>query len=161
LKELWLLALRMALFAVFAMALAQPLILPRGGAIASGQSRAVVIVLDDSASMSYVEENVPLFERVKAAAKEIVNGLKPGDVVSLVLAGRRADGPEVVFPQPTPEIGDVRQALDNVSVQELGTDLPTAVLRAEQLLQGSSQASREVYILSDLQQLDSAAGEGF
>ena len=90
LKELWLLALRMALFAVFAMALAQPLILPRGGALVSGQSRAVVIVLDDSASMSYVEENLPLFERAKSAAKEIVNGLKSGDVVSVVLAGRRA-----------------------------------------------------------------------
>ena len=159
LKELWLLALRMALFAVFAMALAQPLIMPRGGALVSGQSRAVVIVLDDSASMSYVEENLPLFERVKSAAKEIVNGLKSGDVVSVVLAGRRADGVEVLFPQPTPELGDVRQALDNAVVKELGTDLTQAVVRAEQLLRGSSHGSKEVYVLSDLQQLEASDAE--
>src|SRR5438105_11571108 len=58
LKELLLLACRMALFALLAMALARPFLLPRGAAagLAGGGPRAVVLVLDDSASMGYVEE---------------------------------------------------------------------------------------------------------
>src|ERR1700733_3282524 len=57
LKELFLLPCRMALFAVLAMALAKPLVMPRGSSVLSGGGpRAVVLVLDDSASMGYMEE---------------------------------------------------------------------------------------------------------
>src|SRR3954469_25134429 len=59
-KEVFLLACRMALFALLAMALARPLVLPKGaGGMAGGLDggpRSVVLVLDNSASMSYKEE---------------------------------------------------------------------------------------------------------
>src|SRR5438132_12467943 len=60
LKELLLLATRMALFAFLAMALARPLLMPGGSSVmasgtAGGGPRAVILVLDDSASMGYVE----------------------------------------------------------------------------------------------------------
>ena len=134
LKEIGLLAARMALFALFAMALAQPLFLPKGTAVRGSSSRAVIIVLDDSASMSYVEDGVPLFAKARAGARAILDGLKSGDSASIVLASRRAAGPEVVFPQLTTELADVRQLLDSLAVRELGTDLAQAVARAEQLL---------------------------
>src|SRR5438309_6952487 len=57
LKELVLLACRMALFALLAVALAQPLVRPKGaaaGAGGGGGPRAVVLVIDNSASMAYV-----------------------------------------------------------------------------------------------------------
>src|SRR6516162_2072006 len=56
LKELLLLACRMALCALFAMALARPLFLPKGQSLFLGGSRSVVLVLDNSASMGYVED---------------------------------------------------------------------------------------------------------
>src|SRR6516225_5059176 len=62
LKELLLLACRMALCAFFAMALAKPHFQPQGQAALPGQSRAVVLVLDNSASMGYVEEGTSLFD---------------------------------------------------------------------------------------------------
>src|SRR5437899_8876470 len=51
LKELLLLAFRMALFAFLAMALAQPLLMPQSSSFLGGSagSRAVVLVLDNSA----------------------------------------------------------------------------------------------------------------
>src|SRR2546428_2276130 len=56
LKELLLLACRMALFALFALALARPLVLPSGRSPILAQSRSVVLVIDNSASMGYVED---------------------------------------------------------------------------------------------------------
>ncbi len=155
LKELMLLAARMALCALFAMALAQPFLKSSGQSLIGGQqNRTVVLVVDNSASMAYRENDVTLLDRARKAAGEIVDGLKEGDRVSIVLAGRRhhVAGPEVLFDKPTPELGDVRQAIETLQVSELGTNLSQAVVRAEQIVQsGSSDASREIYILSDLQ----------
>jgi hypothetical protein len=152
LKELLLLALRMALCALLAVALARPLLLPKGQAFWSSGSRAVVLVLDNSASMGYTEDGVALLDRARAAAREVLDGLHPGDTASVVLAGRRAEGPEVLFPQPTPDLGDVTQAVNSVPVRALATDLTGAVLRAEEVLSHSQAATKEVYVFSDLQE---------
>src|SRR3954464_2309879 len=53
LKELLLLVCRMALFALLAIALAQPLIRPSGGPTLAAGPRTVLLVLDDSASMGF------------------------------------------------------------------------------------------------------------
>jgi hypothetical protein len=155
LKELLLLATRMALFALLAMALARPLLAPKGpAAAANGGPRAVVLVLDDSASMGYVEDGKPLFGRAQEAARNILATLGPSDSASLVLAGRRAGGAEVVFPEPTDQIDDVRRAVDQAKVTGLGTDLTGAIDRAEELAGASRTAGKSVaiYVLSDLQE---------
>src|SRR3954466_3817050 len=59
LKELFLLACRMALCALLAMALARPLIMPNPDSMLFGgtqslASRSVILVIDNSASMGYV-----------------------------------------------------------------------------------------------------------
>ena len=149
-KELLLLLARMTLFAFFAMALAQPVFLPRGRSFLTGQ-RTVVLVLDNSASMGYVEDGLSLFDRARAAAREVIDGLKPGDSASVVLAARRSAGPEALFPEPTTALGDVRRAVDGLRVSALGTDLAGALARAGSIASSGSANSREVYLLSDLQ----------
>src|ERR671933_2047083 len=70
LKELLLLGFRMALFALLAVALTQPLFQPAGGGgtgVDQGP-RSVVLVLDNSASMGCVEGGVTLFARARDAA---------------------------------------------------------------------------------------------
>jgi uncharacterized membrane protein len=151
LKELLLLACRMALCALFALALAGPMLLPRGGTVFSGQSRSVVLVLDNSASMGLEENGETMLDRAKTAAREVLDGLRPGDMASLVLAGRRARGPEVVFAEPTPQLGDVRQALDQASLSSFGTDLSSAVKAARHVLAKATTEAKEIYVLSDLQ----------
>jgi hypothetical protein len=154
LKELFLLACRMALFALFAMALAQPLYAPkeRPATAADGEaSRSVVLVLDNSASMGYTEKGRTLLDRARAAARTVLDGLKAGDRATVVLAGRREAGPEVLFPQLTDRLNDVRQAIDRLDVSFLGTDLTAAVALAEKLAAPATTASREVYVFSDLQ----------
>src|SRR3954471_23410661 len=64
LRELLLLACRMALFALLAVALRGVLFTPKGDAFTGtgGGPRTVVVVLDDSASMACREDGAPLFD---------------------------------------------------------------------------------------------------
>src|ERR1700757_3427494 len=69
LKELALLACRMALFALLALALTQPLFMPKGSSFLGKEgSRAVVLVIDNSASMGYSEKGETMFDRARQAA---------------------------------------------------------------------------------------------
>jgi hypothetical protein len=151
LKELLLLAFRMALCALMAVALAGPMLLPRGGSPLVGQSRAVVLVVDNSASMGLEQDGESMLDRARRVGKDLIDSLRPGDTASLVLAGRRAAGPEANFAEMTPQLGDVRQALDGVRLSALGTDLSKAVARARAIVERSAADSKEVYVLSDLQ----------
>jgi hypothetical protein len=151
LKELLLLALRMALCALLALALARPLYKPPGQVPRASGSRAVVLVIDNSASMGYTENGATLLDRARYAARAVIGELRANDTASVVLAARRADGPEVLFPQPTPELGDVSQAIDALQVAALGTDLSGAVQKAEEILAKTEASSKEIYVLSDLQ----------
>src|SRR6188508_602749 len=56
LKEVLLLLCRMAVCGLLALAFARPLVLPKGQTFLFGSSRAVVLVLDNSASMGYTED---------------------------------------------------------------------------------------------------------
>src|SRR5688500_13970604 len=67
LKELLLLAVRMALCALFAMALARPLVRPPGQSLLGGQSRSVVLVIDNSASMGLAEDGQSMLARAQDA----------------------------------------------------------------------------------------------
>ncbi|MEA3366444.1 MAG: VWA domain-containing protein [Candidatus Hydrogenedentes bacterium] len=150
LKELLLLAARMALFAILATALARPVLMAKGRAYLTGR-RCVVFVLDNSASMGYEENGISLFEQAKASTFEVLQGLREGDSAGVVLAGRRHEGPEILFSEPTLALGDVRQAVEQLAVGSLGTDLTGALTQAEQLVRKGKASSREIYVLSDLQ----------
>jgi hypothetical protein len=150
LKELLLLAARMALFAFFAAALARPILMPQGRSYLTGR-RCVVFVMDNSASMGYADGGVALLARAKASALEVLEGLKEGDTAAIVLAGRQEGGAEVPFPEPTSELGDVRQVLEELDVAALGTDLTGAIDQAERIVREGKGPSREIYVLSDLQ----------
>src|SRR5438105_3716995 len=123
LKELLLLACRMALCALLAVALAKPLLLPQGQSFLVRGTRTVALVIDNSASMGVNEDGVTPLDRARAAAKELLAGLGPNDTATVVLAGRRADGPEVLFPQPVGDRDEVRKRVEGLEVAALGTDL--------------------------------------
>ena len=157
LKEIVLLVFRMALFALLAMALARPFFAPKG-TIAAGATgdgpRAAILILDDSASMGIAEDGVTLFAKAQESARSILASLGGGDTATVILAGRRADGPEVLFPEPTTDHDDVRAAIAKRKVAALGTDLAAALTRAEELalLARADDRSVTVYVLSDLQE---------
>ena len=72
-----------------------------------------------------------VFRTAQDAARTVLDNLAPGDTASVVLAGRRADGPKALFAEPTDVLDDVRAEIDKLAPSALGTDLSGAVKRAE------------------------------
>jgi hypothetical protein len=153
LKELLLLACRMALCALLAMAFAQPLLLPKGRAFLGNKSRSVVLVIDNSASMGHADKDGRnQLDRARDVARELIDGLHANDTVSVVLAASQAGGPTVLADRKGhADLGDVLQDIKVLPVATLGTDLTAALVKAEEIAQSGGEDSKEVYILSDLQ----------
>ncbi len=160
LQDLLLMLLRMALFCLLALALAQPLMnLPWAAGLAGG-ARQVAIVLDDSASMAVKTGSGTPLDQSKSAAQALLAELKParGDRAALVLAGRREAGPAAPFAAPTTHIEKVRQHVESVAATDLATDVHGAIAKAAAVLgidakgnPPSGTGSAEIYVFSDLQ----------
>ncbi len=151
----------MALLALLALALAQPLIRTSPLATLLGMRsapRTVAIVLDDSASMAAASERGVLLDRAKTGALHVLDSLSSsrGDRATLILGGQREAGPVALFDQPTPDLNQVRHAIEQIKLTDLATDLDSAVARARAAIGDAQAAStserREIYVISDLQQ---------
>jgi hypothetical protein len=112
LREVLLLACRMALFAFLAMALAGPVLhLGEHQAVqrSGEETRTVVLVIDDSASMNYSENGSTLLAQAKASARQVIGGLRGGDRVGIMLAGQQVGKPKLLLPL-TEKPGNEEQA---------------------------------------------------
>lgn len=118
-----LLLLELAVLAALALALARPAI--RSAAEAR---RTVAIVLDASASMQARDEagGRTRFEAARAAAADLVAGLRPGDRAMLVLAGRGARTAKSL----TAEQEELLAALRAARAEDVRGELGDAVLLA-------------------------------
>ncbi len=147
-----LMLLRMALICLFATALARPLLSVPGLGGLTGDRRTVAVILDDSASMSVVTERGVLLDRARDAALAALRDLSTtrGDRATLVLAGDRASGAQVLFDPPTTDLDGVRQAIRGTTPTGLATDLDAAVAAGRAAL-GQASGRRDIVVVSDLQ----------
>ncbi len=104
LQYLLLLALRIGVLVLLALAFAQPAIwrVPQAGD--QGGARMHVIVLDGSASMAYGDR----WQRARDAANDVLGSLGGDDRAQLVLAGRTLE----VLGTPTGDVAALRQTLN-------------------------------------------------
>ena len=133
---LWLLQLLLLLLATIA--LARPYFqsdLPPG--------RAVVLVLDTSASMGALDGAPTRFDDAKKAALDVVNGLSSGDEAMLVVAGPPTEV-RVAF---TNNHADLRTALKGLSATEADGSLRDAVELA--LSVAKTRPGVQVVVFSD------------
>ena len=171
-QDLLLMLLRIALFCLFALALARPLLRFPGLAGLGVGRRHVALVLDNSASMGVVTDRGTLLDRARASALAVLDELSTarGDRATVVLAGRRDAGPVVLFDEPSDDIEAVKQAVRDVHLTDLATDVDAAVRSAGKALGADPEdpgaagagkgAALEVYVFSDLQAGAFAAGAG-
>ena len=151
LKELLLLALRLLIFALLVLAFARPYF--RAGeaeAAAGGERRSdVVLVLDDSYSMSREAGKRSLFEEAKARAADRLGALHSGDRAALIVTSEGAT-PRVAL---TPNFGSVTEALRGVEVTAWSNDYYAAVSAAARMLGGSQAERRTILLLGDVQRM--------
>ena len=151
-RDLWLLALRIAAILLMMLAFARPWF--RSGAIAAslpGSTREVVILLDRSASMGYGDR----FAKAKTEAKKIADSLSGEDRATLVLFGSNAE--ENV--RATSDRIRLSQAIDAATVGAEATRFGPALRLAQSILAQSPMPRREVSLISDFQKLGWARQE--
>ena len=149
LRHLLLLLLRTALIVAVVTAAARPLITRVGGGSAMHAPTAVVVILDNSPSAAAVIDGHPVLDRLKTAARAVLDRVASTDRAWLILADglARAGSREAL-----------RAAVDSASVDGRRLELVAAVQRAVRLVDADPRSARDVYLVSDLQQ--SALGDG-
>jgi hypothetical protein len=141
----WLLLLvRMTALALIIAAFARPFFASSDPAAAAAQgAREVVILLDQSYSLTYGDR----WERARAAAHDVVNGLGASDRGSLVLF---ASGAEIVL-RNSVEKAALTSAISAAKPSSGATRYAPALKVAGSLLAESGLPRREVVLISDFQ----------
>lgn len=153
-QDVLLLLIRMAVLILIAMGLARPT-LTNLSRLWGGTNTAAAIILDNSASMGNVDQGGIRFETGRNAARQILDELAGNNQVSFALAA----GPE----QPSEGKLDrsqeqARQLLNAAEVTYEKADLGVEVQEAQAVLSKSKAASKQIYVITDLQEL---SWEGF
>lgn len=140
-----LLALRVALLALAAVALSTPFVTARVP-FGDGTVAATAIVLDDSMSMLRSQGGTTLLSAARRRAQEALASLPAGSEVALVLGGR----PARVLLVRTDDLGAAERALDTLPESTgRATDLTEALRLALREVRGSVLAVRRIMLLSD------------
>lgn len=147
LRNLWLLLLRLMLFALIVLAFARPYLPDGWDGRPRRQRRDVVLVVDRSLSLRAGDDGIPRWPAAVAAAGRILDGLAGNDRAALVGVGERA---EVLSAFAPPEV--VRERLRRLETiagrGELADGLREATALATAL---ETPGSASIEVLGDLQ----------
>jgi hypothetical protein len=149
-EQLLLLATRVLILVLLALALAQPYVDAPGAALDSTDPTHRVIVVDSSFSMGHRALDESAFDRAHQTARSIVSGSNRGDVMNLLrIAGT---SPRVIIREPAFQIDRILEEIDGLKItQELG-DLAATLHDVRSLLQLKPDIPRkEIYLISDFQ----------
>ena len=150
LHDVVLLLLRVAALLLIAIALAGPTISRLGNLLGRKATSAVVLILDNSASMSTIDEGGVRWDVALRVSEQLLDQLGDGDSVALLLTCGRPR-PELDRLYQNQEI--VRQTLDECRVSSQRADLALRLQTAEKLLADSDAPNKEIYVVTDMQAL--------
>ncbi len=146
--DLLLLLLRVAVFTLIAVGLSRPILHRSALPFGPTTRKAIVIVLDNSASMGTTIESVSRFDRATQFAEQLLGELESGDAVALIATG----GPQLGIDETLYTNHEViLQALGECSVSWERADLRAALDRAHRILEKSRLPNKEIYLLTDMQ----------
>lgn len=137
---------RIALAALFALALARPY-LSRIASYATERPLALLVLLDDSMSMQRTtRRGGTLFDAARARAQQVLSELAPDSEATIVLAGTE---PRTLLSRSS-DLAAAQAALDRLElVGARGTSLPRALVSGLRDLTTSRLSSKEVLVLTD------------
>jgi hypothetical protein len=142
-QYLLLLALRIGVLVLLALAFAQPALWRKPQAAASGGARLHLIVLDGSASMG----DDGRWERARGAARDVVDRMSGDDRGQVVVAGRQFE----VLGAATADASVLRQALNTVEAGVFRLDYGQLMRSIDALLRGA-ELPVVIDLVTDVQQ---------
>jgi len=142
---LLLLLLRAAVLACIAVLIAGPRISERRRATGAYGPAAVVIVLDNSGSMTCRDRDRRLIDRAKSLALQVLDSLAPSSRAAVITTASRQVVGALLADRKL-----VAQRVIDAPEGFGGQSVAGALARAETLLAGSDLARKQVYLLTDM-----------
>lgn len=157
-KQWLLLALRVAIIALFAIAMGRPVLQGNASSLTRGSS-TVAIILDNSYSLGaslpmdnpQQGEAGSLFDAAKQRAEEVLGLMTDEDRGLLVLAGRPVSSP---FQTPVTSLGLLSQEISRAEIVPGRADLGAAIAQVAPVLGQARTMNKEIFVISDFQQQD-------
>jgi uncharacterized membrane protein len=148
LKQWILLALRVLIILFLVLAFARPTLkgLAIGGTTSAAKTTAVFII-DDTFSMSVIDNQGSLLNQAKAAAKNLLRNFQEGDEAALVLVSQSDKGDVNV----SKSILDLQKSIDAIEPSYKSGMLHAALVKAVKVFSQSKNFNKEIYIFSDFQ----------
>lgn len=147
LKQWILLALRVLIILFIVMAFARPALqsIQIGGTTSAAKTTAV-FVLDDTYSMSVVDQKGSYFNQAKEITNQIISQLQEGDEIGLVLVSNHSKEQKL-----TSNFSEFIKNLDQLDLSYSSGDLNSSITKAAQLISESKNFNKEIYVISDFQ----------
>ena len=142
-RHLLLLALRCALIAGFAFALARPTLKGSGLRGKEGAPLAVALVVDNSLRMQYIHENKTRQDQATDMARGLLTKLPEGTEVAVIDRSRATSGFAI-------DLATAESRLRNLQPESNARPLEDAVREAIELVGEREDARQEVFLFSDL-----------
>jgi len=142
-RHLLLLALRCALIALFAFALARPTLKGSGLRGKAGAPLAVALVIDNSLRMQYVHDNQTRQEQATEMAQGLIDKLPAETEIAVLDLSRVASGFVV-------DLGTAESRLRNLMPESKPQPLEDAAREAIELVADRKDSRQEVFLFSDL-----------
>jgi len=148
LKQWLLLALRILIILLIVTAFARPTLegVSIGGTTSAAKTTALFI-LDDSFSMSVVDQNGSYINQAEQTIKELLSNFEAGDEVGLILVSGDTDGEVPV----TTNINSIAEKLKSINISHASGTINAALIKASKLISESKNFNKEIYLLSDFQ----------
>lgn len=146
LKQWILLVLRVLIILFLVLSFARPALETVSFGVGSSAKTTAVIILDNSFSMSAVDENGSLINQAKAAVKNLLTEFNDGDEIVLITTSETGS-PDI----NSSNIKLVSESIDNIESSSVSSDIDEAVEQAYNIISGSQNFNKEIYIISDFQ----------
>lgn len=147
LKQWILLALRVLIILFVVMAFARPTLqsIQIGGTTSAAKTTAV-FVLDDTYSMSVVDQKGSYFNQAKEISNQIISQLQEGDEIGIVLVSNQNEEQKL-----TSNFSEFVKNLDQLDLSYSSGDLNSSITKAAQIISETKNFNKEIYVISDFQ----------
>ncbi|MEJ2104117.1 MAG: BatA and WFA domain-containing protein [Ignavibacteriaceae bacterium] len=146
-KQWLLLALRVLIVLCIVTAFARPTLVGVSiGGTTSAAKTTAVFILDDTFSMSVVEQDGSYFNQARETIKQLLNQFEEGDEVGLILVSHQPDEIEM-----TSNLEKFKQEIDNVDISFASNKLNNAIIKAAEVIGKAKNFNKEIYLFTDFQ----------
>ncbi|MGA9405895.1 MAG: BatA domain-containing protein [Bacteroidota bacterium] len=144
-RQWLLLILRTLIILLIVFAFSRPALKGTLAGLGTHAKTTIVIILDDSYSMSLRNDRGTFLKQVQSSALSLADMLKEGDDALLI---KLSDLPQATIAEPTHDILRLREAISRAEVSYKHRTVEDALLLSSHLLQQSKNFNKEIYIFT-------------